>query len=62
MRRIVGRCKESSLDAVMFLGRNGTTDLKVTRIETILSKGLRSPAWSISTPSVLLSRGGSIDG
>ena len=44
MSRVVGRCKESRLDRVMFREGTGTTDLKVTGTETVSLKGLRSPA------------------
>lgn len=44
MSRVVGRCKKSSLDRVMFWEGTGITDLKVTETETLLFKGLPSPA------------------
>lgn len=44
MSKIVCRCKEGNFEAAMFPEGTGTTDLKVAGTETMLFKGLRSPA------------------
>ncbi len=44
MSKIVWRCKEDKFEGAIFPEGTGMTDLKVAGTETILFKGLRSPA------------------